>query len=68
MGSFSFAPRRRSRSTWWQIILGFVLILKKIFTVHVTDTQAVTVDVTLTQAVTVNLTNTEALDVEMESC
>ncbi len=68
MGGFSFAPRRRARGTWWQLVLAVFRILQKIFTVHLTDTQQVEVDLFPIQEVTVNLISTESIDIEVENC
>jgi len=59
MGGFSFAPRRRSYSTFWQIVLRIIFRkLLKIFTLDLIDTQVVTI----------NLINTEIIEIEVENC
>lgn len=69
MGSFTFAPRRRSYGTIWQLIVVVIsFIQKKIFKINLIDTNIVTVDMITTSTQTINMINTDIVELEMESC
>ena len=68
MGGFTFAPRRRSYGTFWQILFPAIFgILKKIFKIDMIDTNIVTIDMIETSTVTINMINTETREIEMEN-
>lgn len=69
MGSFTFAPRRRSYSTIWQIILAVVTFVRtKIFRIAMIDTNTITIDMISTATPIVNMINTDTIVIDMEKC